>query len=665
MTDINVTIQENPIIVTLAENPASEGGEVNVGENVGTGQSVYKTKVGQVLQFRKIKEGSAKVSVSTNGDSIEVEINEDQFTHNHDDRYFTEAEIGTLLSGKSDTSHTHDDRYYTETETDTLLSGKSDTSHNHDTDYLKKSQNLADVSNRQVAVDTLLDTASANEEYVLTKDTTTGNAIFKAPQGGGGGGASFSFDAELGENLTAGDFVKFGSDGKIYKTFYDGQGTTSDLVQLTTSTTQYISYNTHYNKEFDRVAYFGMDGADPQCWWISFDANKKPVVEQQFELSTRDYRTSAMFYNKNNGKYYFFVGGYSSGYPPKYYIGTPSATSISWSSEQSISTIDDNLNYTVRVAFNPDKDEVAFLFCDSSSSNYVTLISGVVETDGTITWDSTKTQVDTASGTYSSIFYSEWYKTYLITNGTSIWQAILKSNGTFELSIERTTSSSVSRKYPNPWAWIEDEKCAVWTPFGSNQARFWKVNITGKTYEYGTNAGLGEMDDDFQLDEIYVDTDGSAPQGGSPVYIPSLKQLFCFYMKSRTWACLMEKTGSAWGVRKLMEATGSTTLSEPTACWVESIGRFFIGGTSSGIKCATYAPDVLFLNLDQCVGVLQTSGTTGQTKTIMEWGGTDASRTGLTKGSWYGLDEETGEFVEGRGVKVGVATDTDKFKLRK
>lgn len=47
-------------------------------------------------------------------------------SHTHDDRYYTETEVDTALSGKSDTSHTHDDRYYTESETNTLLSAKAD-----------------------------------------------------------------------------------------------------------------------------------------------------------------------------------------------------------------------------------------------------------------------------------------------------------------------------------------------------------------------------------------------------------------------------------------------------------------------------------------------------------------------------------------------------------
>jgi len=78
-------------------------------------------------------------------------------SHNHDDRYYTESEMNTLLAGKqasgsyapasgiapsaitgtavittdsrlsdarTPTTHTHDDRYYTETEMNTLLAGK-------------------------------------------------------------------------------------------------------------------------------------------------------------------------------------------------------------------------------------------------------------------------------------------------------------------------------------------------------------------------------------------------------------------------------------------------------------------------------------------------------------------------------------------------------------
>ena len=57
------------------------------------------------------------------------------YDHNHDDRYYTEAEIDSMLSCKSDCGHTHDDRYYTEAEIDSMLSCKSDCGHIHDTRY--------------------------------------------------------------------------------------------------------------------------------------------------------------------------------------------------------------------------------------------------------------------------------------------------------------------------------------------------------------------------------------------------------------------------------------------------------------------------------------------------------------------------------------------------
>lgn len=48
------------------------------------------------------------------------------------------TEAGTLLSAKyAPISHTHDDLYYTESEVDSLISGYSITAHNHDSDYLK------------------------------------------------------------------------------------------------------------------------------------------------------------------------------------------------------------------------------------------------------------------------------------------------------------------------------------------------------------------------------------------------------------------------------------------------------------------------------------------------------------------------------------------------
>lgn len=57
--------------------------------------------------------------------------------------------------------------------------------------YLLAANNLSDVATRQTALDNLTAVSGATNEYVLTKDTATGNAIWKASAGGGG--STFSY----------------------------------------------------------------------------------------------------------------------------------------------------------------------------------------------------------------------------------------------------------------------------------------------------------------------------------------------------------------------------------------------------------------------------------------------------------------------------------------
>lgn len=147
--------------------------------------------------------------------------------HTHDDRYFTEAEITALLSGKANTSHnhvaaditdfeeaveeiagnvslddyytktqadalllnksdvghTHDDRYYTETEIDVLLAQKASTSHTH------LAQDITDFDDAVLAVigenadtldelDDVADTIDYNDGYVLRAN----GSIFESAQ---------------------------------------------------------------------------------------------------------------------------------------------------------------------------------------------------------------------------------------------------------------------------------------------------------------------------------------------------------------------------------------------------------------------------------------------------------------------------------------------------
>jgi len=64
-----------------------------------------------------------------------------------DNRYYTEIEVNSFLSTKSDVGHTHDDRYYTEMEMNALLSTKSDTTHLHDDRYYTETEINTLISN--------------------------------------------------------------------------------------------------------------------------------------------------------------------------------------------------------------------------------------------------------------------------------------------------------------------------------------------------------------------------------------------------------------------------------------------------------------------------------------------------------------------------------------
>ena len=109
--------------------------------------------------------------------------------HNHDERYYTESEMNTLLAAKQDTltfdtaptanstnpvtsggvktaldgkaaashnhdsayaaaDHTHDERYYTETEMDELLSGKAAAGHVHDERYYTQDELFVMLGNK-------------------------------------------------------------------------------------------------------------------------------------------------------------------------------------------------------------------------------------------------------------------------------------------------------------------------------------------------------------------------------------------------------------------------------------------------------------------------------------------------------------------------------------
>lgn len=101
--------------------------------------------------------------------------------HNHDDDYSAInhshtiyatttalSELSSTVSSKANASHSHNDTYYTETEVDTLLSGKSDTSHTH---------TISNITNLQATLDGKASTSHGTHvSYSTTTPVMDGNA---------------------------------------------------------------------------------------------------------------------------------------------------------------------------------------------------------------------------------------------------------------------------------------------------------------------------------------------------------------------------------------------------------------------------------------------------------------------------------------------------------
>ncbi len=112
LTNVNSTdlsVSDNEIILNSGE----------IGSGVSDGYSGLAIGRGTLdnafLRFDEVDD-KWKIGIGTN--LLTISTND----HFHDDRYFTESEITSLLTEYSLTSHLHDDRYFTESEINTLLS---------------------------------------------------------------------------------------------------------------------------------------------------------------------------------------------------------------------------------------------------------------------------------------------------------------------------------------------------------------------------------------------------------------------------------------------------------------------------------------------------------------------------------------------------------------
>lgn len=158
------------------------------------GENSYKVHVGNYIAVKHLNDYYKKTEIDSKVRALEDELDTKSDTgHTHDDRYYTESEMDSKLSGKASSSHTHsiggvnglqssldnkanishthDDRYYTEGEIDSKIISIED---ELDT---KASTNIATTNS-----DGLMSSADKTKLDGLSESGSSSTAILKQCQ---------------------------------------------------------------------------------------------------------------------------------------------------------------------------------------------------------------------------------------------------------------------------------------------------------------------------------------------------------------------------------------------------------------------------------------------------------------------------------------------------
>ena len=172
--------------------------QTSVSGNAGTATALQNARTITIGNQSNSFDGTANISYSV------ADIGAAPASHNHDGRYYTEAEvdvkIGNLQSeidsdvkvetdrameveaelqaaigGKANASHNHNDLYYTESEMNTKLAAKADKEHDHDDDYYTQTEIDGKIQTINTAINGKANASHGN--HVPTTETAN-NARF-------------------------------------------------------------------------------------------------------------------------------------------------------------------------------------------------------------------------------------------------------------------------------------------------------------------------------------------------------------------------------------------------------------------------------------------------------------------------------------------------------
>ena len=195
-----------------AEPPGASGGEANTASNVGTaGVGVFKQKTGADLEFKKINAGSSNITISTANDEVDVDVGSNVFLADG-----TVVMTAAIAMGTNKITGLGDPTLAQDAATKAWVDAHNWATTDITSGTLAVSRGGTGQSTAQAAIDALSLVAGATNEYVLTKDTDTGSATWKAATGGSGETNTASNTGTVGTGVFK---QKTGADLELYKLY--------------------------------------------------------------------------------------------------------------------------------------------------------------------------------------------------------------------------------------------------------------------------------------------------------------------------------------------------------------------------------------------------------------------------------------------------------------